>query len=163
MPTAMFSFLDKYILDNNYRLIAIGKQHGYLLSHFRVLLNGGCRVCMCSSWSHEALRDFYFFELGKRIVIVIAFRSRNIVWVSHLLLLSDLTSESSIPHYCSVLFTTVICGWEEFILIYFSFVIPRLALLCEPLILVRYGNCCNLSLFLGPVTLFWVVWVIYCF
>lgn len=111
---------------------------------------------MCSSWSHEARRDFYFFDLGKRTVIVIVFRARNIVWVSHLLLLSDLkkTSESSIPPYCFVLFTTVICGWEEFILIYFSFVIPWLALLCEPLILVRYGNCCNLSLFLGPVTLY---------
>ena len=45
---------------------------------------------MCSSWSHEALRDFYFFDLGKRIVIVIVFRARNIVWVIHLLLLSDL-------------------------------------------------------------------------
>ena len=106
---------------------------------------------MCSSWSHEALRDFYFFELGKRIVIVIAFRSRNIVWVSHLLLLPDLkkTSESSIPPYCSVLFTTVIFGWEESILIYFSFVIPRLALLCEPLILVRYGTVVNCHCFGG--------------
>ena len=99
------------------------------------------------------------------LLLLLLIRSRNIVWVSHLLLLPDLkkTSESSIPPYCSVLFTTVICGWEEFILIYFSFVIPRLALLCEPLVLVRYGNCSNLSLHLGPVTLFWVVWVIYCF
>lgn len=69
----------------------------------------------------------------------------------HLLLLPDLkkTSESSIPSSCSVLFTTVIYGWEEFILIYFSFVIPRLALLCEPLILVRYGTVVNCHCFGG--------------
>lgn len=106
--------------------------------------------------SHEALRDFYFFDLGKRTVIVIVFRARNIVWVIHLLLLSDVkkTSESSIPSYCSVLFTTVICGWEEFILISSSFVNPRLALLCKPLVLVSFGNCSNLSLLFAPGTLF---------